>query len=1390
MSETERPRRRPKWRLLLALVAIVGVSSWGALQAPFVHAKVREKVAQAVRSELGLEASLGSLEFRLPFRIAAHSVRLTHARHGLLVASNELLIVPSFWALLRGELQLKRIIVEGARLRLRVIDGEIVNLPKLPQRPEREDDEPVRIPLRELVVLQASVEVEAKPAYRASLTGVNVIARIVDGERVNLQVSAGQGELTHKQGREQLARAQLALRYRPGRLEVDRLHVDSSVANLTVSGASLDLPAQSGKYRAKVQSDLDLGRFATLPHGLTLPAMAGSVGYTGTVAGQGKRWRVQGDVRGENPALDGFGFGKLALKVDGNEREVKLLAGSHAEIIDKGGLVQLTGKLGLSKELPLDVKVDVRHLVFQKLMAQLGTTQDCIVDWHLRGGFRLKGTANPVAITGPIWADHLSFRALTGPYHDPASSEVIGTPPGRVSGRVVIRPDALRFENLHGKLPHSEMLVTVHVGFDDKLGVSAKSSKLDLRDATSLMGKPIAGHGAFTLDVGGTYSDTTLTGTLDLSDFVLWGNALGHLKTRAVLEKDGAAVRFVDAEVRKNDSHYFVDDLFLDFSEEFVLEGKARFERLAFSDFYDSVDVAGDPDFAPYAGVATGTASARYTLGFRGDGPEGTLVVEADLALDSVEAYGVAFESGSLEGTYHWLRPEQGARGVRLDLRELHLRRGRGALWARGSIQPGGVLQLTLLGEALRTRDIALLQEQGIALEGELNFSGIARGTFYVPELALDVDLVGMQLGNKLLGDGHGKVYVTHRADPFVQRALTSAGELPAEPCPVSRRALARATWGAEPQADGTRLPPRALLVCGPLLRDRVDVDLALGFDRGSSLRGTVALNELPTSWLLPESVAHSPALAGSISAHAAIEEGELQRPDSLVGGLTITRLALGKGQPWFSNAGPVKVALTGNGARIEEARFVGQGTQLSIRGGASFAEGLAASLEGSLDVSVLSTMVPEVVRASGLLAMNVKLTGVFRKPAIFGRAELTGASLLTTLYPEPVEELAASVSFSEREIILEELSAQFGSGQVRMHGSAALRGRALGRYELALDARDVQVTPSEGIELTLGAETTLVGGEVGRLPELSGTVHLQRARYTRPFSLGIADRLTGFSRAKRAEGEAYDPAKDRLALNLRVVDDARIRVNNNLLNGELSIEDSEGPFRLVGTDQRLGMLGTLAFQRGTLRFRSSEFRVEDGTVSFVDEHRIRPQIDVRARTEFRRTADVSGARWSILLHAHGDVDDLRLDTSSEPALASEDIALLLTMGITRAEAERLQTGSLTQGAALEALATVAGVDREVKKALPVIDDFAVTSAYSVRTNRTEPQVVVGKRISERIRASATTGLTTDSNFKTNVQWRLNDQTSVEAGYDNVQTTTASQFGNVGVDLRWRLEFD
>ena len=210
---------------------------------------------------------------------------------------------------------------------------------------------------------------------------------------------------------------------------------------------------------------------------------------------------------------------------------------------------------------------------------------------------------------------------------------------------------------------------------------------------------------------------------------------------------------------------------------------------------------------------------------------------------------------------------------------------------------------------------------------------------------------------------------------------------------------------------------------------------------------------------------------------------------------------------------------------------------------------------------------------------------------------------------------LHASLSFSEHEIVLEELGTEFSGGTVAMHGSAAIAGRGLERYELNIDAQDVSLEPMEGVQLTLAGETTLVGGARARLPSLSGVLRVQRAVYTRPFSLGIAERLTGFSQAKRAEREVYDPARDRLALDLRVVDDAPC-AQQQPAHAALVIEDSEQPFRVVGTDQRVGLLAR-SRSGAAPALSQHEFRVEDGTVRFVDEHRVRPLIDVRARTSF-----------------------------------------------------------------------------------------------------------------------------------------------------------------------------
>jgi translocation and assembly module TamB len=159
-------------------------------------------------------------------------------------------------------------------------------------------------------------------------------------------------------------------------------------------------------------------------------------------------------------------------------------------------------------------------------------------------------------------------------------------------------------------------------------------------------------------------------------------------------------------------------------------------------------------------------------------------------------------------------------------------------------------------------------------------------------------------------------------------------------------------------------------------------------------------------------------------------------------------------------------------------------------------------------------------------------------------------------------------------------------------------------------------------------------------------------------------------------------------------------------------------------------------------------------------------------------------------MHAHGDADDLKIDLTSDPALAQDDIFLLLTVGLTRAELDQAQSAAVGESVALEALGTLSGADRAVTDAVPVIDEFRFGSEYSSRTGRTEPTVTIGKRLTERVRANVTTGLAESREVRSNVEWRLNNRVSVETSYDNVNDISSSALGNLGADVRWRLEFE
>jgi translocation and assembly module TamB len=415
---------------------------------------------------------------------------------------------------------------------------------------------------------------------------------------------------------------------------------------------------------------------------------------------------------------------------------------------------------------------------------------------------------------------------------------------------------------------------------------------------------------------------------------------------------------------------------------------------------------------------------------------------------------------------------------------------------------------------------------------------------------------------------------------------------------------------------------------------------------------------------------------------------------------------------------------------------------------------------------------------------------------------------------PAVLSNVDVDVAVGGGEVRIVHGSAQIGGGSLSLDGHAAIRGLELGEAQAVLVAKGVHLSPADGVDATLdarlNARLAAPSSESGErsLPRVEGDVVLTSFSYTRP--IGIAADIGSITqRGKRKLFEGYDPADDLLSFDIRVRAAAPMRIRNNLVDAQLAI-DSDA-LNATGTNQRFGARGQLRIlPGGRIRLQSNEFEVRQGTIRFDDATRIAPNVDVLAVTEYRRFSEAqagtstagasagagasgvgrTGGSWRITLHAYGDADNLRLEMTSEPALSQEDIVLLLTLGMTRAEVDQLQASALGSTAALEALSALTGADSAVKKAVPVIDDFRFGNAYSSRTGRTEPTVTVGKRVTEQVRANVTSGLAENREIRSTLELRLTPRISVQTSYDNINDVSSSALGNLGADIRWRLEFE
>jgi translocation and assembly module TamB len=1096
-------------------------------------------------------------------------------------------------------------------------------------------------------------------------------------------------------------------------------------------------------------------------------------------------------------------------------------------------------------------RLDAAGVDFTALLRALGVHQSAHVGWDIREVHAptISGTLVPLKLDGEFTAKTSSFGVYDRSAEDPARERIFGFSEADIASRLAVRPDAIKFIDVRATLPHSRIDgAFVSLGFDDDLRVEAPHIRADFDDLSPL--GPVVMHGTLEASgrVGGMFNRPEPEGDIQsITGLVVADVAFGDVSAGHVsVDVKKPEVEITNVHARRRQSSYDVPTAKLRFggARGFVVDAVGSSGALGLRDLLSMFALDDDPRFdALDASIAT-RADVHVALG----GPEdacggGFIGVDAKGHLSNVVAYGERFAQGDADVSLRWYDRQQGIAGASIDVRSFVLNKIQpptgtrtgvtGTLLGSAALRRGGGLSANIMVEGVPLSRVDALGRFAREVEGGV--SGVAHVTGELDDFRPDAgfvaraefDVAGTRIRNVSLPSSHVDVRMSHRSTQqkhAVRRTRCGAPiGSPFDKAAYLADASTRGEWTVHGDLLGSTVRLRNVVVTrarSPHMSGRI---LLRGLDLGPLARIFGESKQEPEE---PLAVPAQSSLGGQLWGELIAEDVPLDQPSK-----SRVRFFLGPTVVWRGmqkltlqpprdpialaedtlTTPPLQVTLeTPDGFR---GGFVLSGNIARLTTDPTLA--LDARLE-PVDLALLQRIVPKVDRASGKIQGSARIVGKLSSPTLAGDLHITGEAVEVRGSPSAITDIHLDVRASDAELSLSG-AGKFAGGTVAIEGSMPVHGLELGRMESHVVARAIRLAPAEGVAASFDADLDVAYAptsrtvDTGGLPRITGDVTITSFSYTRPVTLTTELTSLG-ARAKRTEVDTYDPSRDFVAFDVHVRSRTPIVVKNNLVEAQLAIDS--GTIEVTGTNQRIGLRGALrALPGGRFHFQQSDFEVRQALIRFDDPTRVAPNVDVTAVTEYRRYTDTSaasaarvgtsggptaastgstrgGSLWRITLHAFGDADNLRVDMTSEPTLSQEDIVLLLAVGMTRAELDQLQVSSVGASLALNYLGATSGADRAVKQALPIIDDFRFGSAYSTVTGKTEPQLTIGKRLTNDLRASVTAGLSEDRELRSNIEWRLNNRLSVQGSYDNINDVSSSTLGNLGVDLRWRLEFE
>ncbi len=495
--------------------------------------------------------------------------------------------------------------------------------------------------------------------------------------------------------------------------------------------------------------------------------------------------------------------------------------------------------------------------------------------------------------------------------------------------------------------------------------------------------------------------------------------------------------------------------------------------------------------------------------------------------------------------------------------------------------------------------------------------------------------------------------------------------------------------------------------------------------------------------------------LGGQAEAHLTLK-GPLETPEQIEAHVEIPSLNVTYEKAQLALARPLQADYRNGALTITTAQITGTGTNLTFGGTIPIKSEGAYTLvaDGSVDLSVLQQFAADV-RSSGQMEVHIHSEGRASQPNMQGQFEIKNAVFSSAALPVGIEGLNAKINLSGSRADIVNFSGTAGGGNVSATGFVNLTKEP--DFNVRLNAQSVRIRYPQGLRSILSGQINLQGNSASS--NLNGRLLVDSLSFTQEFDLA---NFAGYF-SQDSGGAPASAFENNMRLNVAVQSAQDI----SLKSSKLSMGGTAN-LNVTGTLGQPILLGRIGLTSGEVFFLSKRFQVQSGSIQFANPVRTDPVVNMYITTNVEQ--------YNVTLNMTGSVDRLRINYTSEPALASADIIHLLAFGNTTTEA----ASAPSQSAAMGAESVLAqGVSGQVTGKLENLTGISQLTIDPLATNsQGDPgaQIAIQERVTGSLLLTFSSNVTSTQSQTVQLRYDLNKHLSV--------TVLRDQNGGYGIDMR------